>query len=250
MDSLFTMPKQSRILFCNLLIERNIRVKWICYARADDLCEEEVVILLKKSGCIQVQIGIESADLTVLQNMNKKISPEKNKQAISNCRKHGLTTVISLIIGFPGETENSIRTTLEFMKEAPPDFYFLVVFSVRVTEVPILSEKNRSKFGLRVMDTKTSMSPYWVHDTMDCVEATKWVAFMTDEIIKSKISLDAAVFFKEILYYDSSLREELLEFQFRAWTNRNWVRWIFKIVNRFIDYFLKKDCLRYYCSLN
>lgn len=241
LDSLFTMPKQRLVKFCNLLIEKNICIKWVCYARADDLCDEEVVILLKKAGCIQVQIGIESGDLTQLQNMNKKINPEKNKLALINCRKNGLTTVISLIIGFPGETEQSIQTTLAFLKASPPDFYFLVVFSVRVSEVPILSEKNRNRFGLRVMDTKTSMSPYWIHDTMNCFEATKWVAYLTDEIIRNKISLDAALFFKEILHYDSSLREELLEFQYRAWTNRNWIRRIFKIVNGFIDYFLKRD---------
>jgi radical SAM superfamily enzyme YgiQ (UPF0313 family) len=241
LDSLFTMPKQRLIKFCNLLIEKNIEVKWSCYARADDLCDEEVVILLKKSGCIQVQIGIESGDPTLLENMNKKLGVDKNKLALTHCRKYNLTTVISIIVGFPGETKSSIQNTLNFLKASPPDFYFLVVFSVRVMDVPILSEKNRERFGIRILDSMTSMSPYWEHSTMNCMEATQWVSYLTDEIIKNKVSLDAALFQKEILYYDPTLRGELLEFQKKAWENRFLTKRFFGILNFCINFFLRRD---------
>jgi len=143
LDSLFTMPHKRLIEFCQQLIKLQVNVKWICYARADDLCDESTVILLKEAGVHQVQIGIESGDQQQLDNMNKRTQVANNAQALDNCRRVGLTTVVSLIIGFPGETKKSLDATYEFMKKHPPDFYFLATFSTRVANVPVLNQSNR-----------------------------------------------------------------------------------------------------------
>ncbi|WCL49171.1 B12-binding domain-containing radical SAM protein [Leptospira sp. GIMC2001] len=241
LDSLFTMPKQRLVKLCNLIIGENLKIKWTCYARADDLCDETVVLLLKEAGCIQVQIGIESGDPTILKNMNKKLGIEKNHLALSLCRKHGLTTVASIIVGFPGENKDTIYNTLNFLKKSPPDFIFVAVFSVRIREVPILSEINRNKFNLKIIESNQSMSPYWKHETMDCYEAVHWTSFLVKQLILNKISLDAALFQKEMLYYDSTMREALLDFQKSAWNGRFISKIMFKILNFVIDHYLRRD---------
>ena len=132
LDSLFTMPRRRLRKFCELLVKRRIDVKWICYARADDLANEEIVQLMKAAGAHQVQIGVESGDQQLLQNMNKVCTVEANHRALENCRRHELTSVVSLIVGFPGETGASLERTYQFLKATPPDFYFLATFSTRV----------------------------------------------------------------------------------------------------------------------
>lgn len=241
LDSLFTMPKQRLVEFCEQLIARHVKVKWICYARADDLCDEYVVDLLVRSGCIQVQIGIESGDEQILKNMNKRTSIEINKKAIENCRKYKLTSVATLIVGFPGETKATLENTLQFLKSAPPDFFFIATFSTRVPGVPILSAKSRAQFGLVTMDNLYSVSPYWAHSSMKCNEASNWSRWLTAKIIENKISLDAALLYKSILFFDPDLREELLEMQARGWRRGLWLRKIFDGINKMVDFFFRKD---------
>ncbi len=213
LDSLFTMPKKRLIEFCEKLIELQVNVKWICYARADDLCDESIVRLMKKAGVHQVQIGIESGDQQQLNNMNKRTRIDSNAQALDNCRRVGLTTVVSLIVGFPGETQKSIDATYNFMKNHPPDFHFLATFSTRVANVPVLNQSNRQRFGLVTMQNERTVSPYWKHNTMDCLQATEHQWQLSEKLIINKVSLDAAIFYKGILRYDSALRADMLNYQ-------------------------------------
>src|SRR5690606_5978056 len=93
LDSLFTMPKIRLIDLCEQLINNKSTMTWTCYARADDLADEEIVKLMKKAGAHQVQIGIESGNQLMLDQMNKRCTVDQNLQAIRNCRKHGISTL-------------------------------------------------------------------------------------------------------------------------------------------------------------
>jgi anaerobic magnesium-protoporphyrin IX monomethyl ester cyclase len=241
LDSLFTMPKQRLIDFCNLLIEKNVKIKWIAYARADDLTDESVVRLMKQAGAYQVQIGIESGDAQMLENMNKRVDPETNALAIENCRKHGLTTLVSLIIGFPGETKETLETTFQFMKKYPPDFYFLATYSARVPGVPILEPKNKEKFGLKVMDNSYTVSPYWVHDTMSCADVGEHTRELGFKLMRDKVSLDATLFFSGLLSYKPELKERLLELQKNAVDDRPLAQKPFHYLHSWIDKRLARD---------
>jgi hypothetical protein len=194
LDSLFTMPRQRLIDLCNILIRQNIKIKWICYARADDLAKEETVKLMKQAGAHQVQIGLESGHPDILHNMNKSCSIEANAKAIHNCRKYGLTTIVSLIVGFPGETQQTLETSYEFLKTNPPDFYYLAAFSTRATKAPILNKQNRVRFKLEISNSVHTMAPYWQHQTMDCVEASDQIRILNQRLMRNKISLNAVLF--------------------------------------------------------
>ncbi|MGH9657031.1 MAG: B12-binding domain-containing radical SAM protein, partial [Bryobacteraceae bacterium] len=76
LDSLFTMPRARLHDFCRALIDEGPRVKWICYARADDLADEAIARLMKEAGVHQVQIGLESGDPGQLDNMDKACTVE------------------------------------------------------------------------------------------------------------------------------------------------------------------------------
>ena len=241
LDSLFTMPRLRLTEFCRLLIERDIRVKWICYARADDLLDESLVELLVQAGCHQVQIGVESGDDTLLENMNKSCNVEANRRALLNCRKIGLTTVISLIVGFPGETTASLENTYRFLLESPPDFYFLATFSARVQGIPLLEPEPRKRFGLEVNHNLYSMAPYWKHDSMSCADVIDHVRALDKRLMQNKVSLNATLFFRRLPDFHPDLREDLLEFQFRVATGHPVAKRVFDGLNRRAGRRLRED---------
>lgn len=253
LDSLFTMPRRRLLDLCQLLINRNIKIKWICYARADDLADENIVKLMKRAGAHQVQIGLESGHPDILENMDKRCSVNLNAKAIANCRKHNLTTVVSLIVGFPGETHETLAATYNFLCTNQPDFYYLATFSVRAEKVPILNLINRNKFGIYVEKNAYTMAPYWKHNSMDCVQASDHVRTLNQRLMKNKISLNAVIFYSGLLHYDSVDRQELLAFQKKIITRHPFLRYIFNLLNKGVNYKMRKDmryCFRHRQPIN
>lgn len=241
LDSLFTLPKSRLIEFCYHLINQGNRFKWICYARADDLADEEVVSLMVKAGVVQVQIGLETGDDRLLKNMSKNTTVEMNSKALINCRKYGLTTVATLIVGFPGETRDSLRRTYEFMKSSPPDFFFIATFSTRVAGVPILNDENKSKFSLVTMENYFTSSPYWKHFSMDCLNAANESRWLLNMLVENKISIDAISFYKNILKFNPEVRAEILELQKRGYNRLKVIRKLFSLLHWSVDFFLRRD---------
>lgn len=241
LDSLFTMPRKRIETLCDLLIDREINIKWTCYARADDLLDLDLVMKMKAAGASQFQIGIESGSQEILDAMNKRCTVESNYLAIQNCRLAGITTVTSIIVGFPGETKETVDKTLSFLAQAQPDFHFLATFSVRVEDVPILNQKNRNKYGLSKMDNPLTFAPYWKHDSMSAAEAGQQVRRMNEFLFRNKISLDGAVFYENIDSYSAKYRSALLDYQYDFWINHKLVSNVFNFANSYIDNKLEKD---------
>jgi radical SAM superfamily enzyme YgiQ (UPF0313 family) len=235
LDSLFTIPRPRLRELCRRLIEKRLPLRWICYARADDLAEEETVALMKEAGASQVQIGIESGDPVLLDSMDKACTVEANARALANCRKHGLTSVVSLIVGFPGETRATLDRTYRFLAATPPDFYFLATFSTRVAGVPLLRPENRARFGLRVADGLRTMAPYWQHATMSCAEVGYHVRDLDRRLMRDRVALNATLFYPSLLGYTPELREPLLAFQQRAATGHPLLKRAFDLAHGWID---------------
>ncbi len=245
LDSLFTMPRKRLVALCEKLIEREIDVRWICYARTSDLVKLEIAELMRAAGCIQVQIGLESADPQILRNMVKKCTVEDNARGIDNCRKAGITSLVSLIVGFPGESEETLERTYRFMQAHPADFFFLATFSTRVPGVPVLSARNRRRFGLVSSDNPYAVSPYWVHDTMSCADVGNRVRALQRKLMANRVSLDAALFYSGILHYRPEQRPALLAFQERVARRHRMVRRGFDWLNGWIDRRLRADVARF-----
>jgi anaerobic magnesium-protoporphyrin IX monomethyl ester cyclase len=241
LDSLFTVPRQRLAEFCRLLMERRLLVKWTCYARADDLADEATAVLMKSAGLNQAQIGLESGDQGQLDRMEKACTVESNARAIDNCRKHGITSVVSLIVGFPGETAETLERTLEFLRRHPPDFFFLAPFSTRATGVPVLNEANRSRFHLRTANHLNTGAPYWRHSTMSCAEVGGHTRQMYRRIMSEGISLNAALFYDRLVTFSPEERAELLRQQQSLTQSSVLRRWIFARLHGFIDRRLAAD---------
>lgn len=242
LDSLFTIPHKRLIALCESL--KGLDIQWICYARADDLVRPGVVEQMLEAGCIQVQIGIESGDQQVLDNMNKACSVESNLKAMKICREKGLSTLVSVILGFPGETSDTIRATLEHLRDGRPDFYYASPFSVLVGNLPVLSSQNRQRFGLQTISEPSSL-PYWKHYTMNAADVMRHLSCFNDTMMKDGISLEASLFYEAIpTYCRKNDRSDLLAYQRASLDFAPWLRKPMKFLGRWVQHKLEKDMVK------
>ena len=99
---------------------KGLGIPYRCLARAADLTEE-MVKLLKDTGCIEVGVGVESNNQDILDTMGKRSTIEQNAMALSNCKKAGLSVKAFLIIGSPGETHATILDTIRLLERHTPN---------------------------------------------------------------------------------------------------------------------------------
>jgi radical SAM superfamily enzyme YgiQ (UPF0313 family) len=192
----------------------------------------------------QAQIGLESGDQGQLDRMEKACTVESNARAIDNCRKYGITSVVSLIVGFPGETAETLERTMEFLRRHPPDFFFLAPFSTRATGVPVLNEANRSRFDLRTANQLNTGAPYWRHSTMSCAEVGGHTRRMYQRITSEGVSLNAALFYDRLTTFQPEERAELLRQQRSLTASSALRRSVFGALHSFIDRRLAADVER------
>ncbi len=121
-DDSFNIPLDRFKEICKMIIKNNFNFKWVSFFRGSS-ADDETFKLMKESGCFAVYLGIESGSDLLLGYMNKKAKIEKYKYVIENLTKVGITTFASLICGFPGETEETVKETIKFMNDTPTTFY-------------------------------------------------------------------------------------------------------------------------------
>ncbi|HDZ62126.1 MAG TPA: radical SAM protein, partial [Nitrospirae bacterium] len=112
--------KRDRIMaICDALIAMPNRPTWYCLTRVDTM-DYELAGKFKEAGCKMVNFGIESGSPEILKLIGKKISLDRAVEAISACRKAGLRTQCSFIVGFPIDTEKTMAMTYDIAKKINP----------------------------------------------------------------------------------------------------------------------------------
>lgn len=106
------------------MLKNNIDLAWNCSTRADRV-NREILNLMKRAGCHTIALGMESVDPEVMKNIRKKITPEQIKEAVSMIRKCGMDSILFCVVGFPGETKESIEKTISFLRTVDTTFITL-----------------------------------------------------------------------------------------------------------------------------
>ncbi|MDH4100538.1 MAG: radical SAM protein, partial [Nitrospirota bacterium] len=115
--------------FLDLMIERDLGVYILMETRVEDIIrDEDILPRYRQAGIVHIYVGIEATDQEMLELMKKEISVDQSMQALRLLNDHGIITETSMILGFPNETPESIRRTLDLAKEYNPDFaHFLAI---------------------------------------------------------------------------------------------------------------------------
>lgn len=95
-----------------------------------DSLDRELLQEIKKSNCLSLSFGIESGDPEILKKMNKKINLQKVIEVIRLCKELNIKVVVFFMVGYPGETKDSFKKTLSFvrkLKEIGVDTFYSTV---------------------------------------------------------------------------------------------------------------------------
>lgn len=120
-DDSFNMDLKRADEICTELIDRKLNILWSTPLRADRITEE-LAIKMKKSGCYNVGIGIESANNDLLLRMDKQTTIEKITAGIKIYRNAGIEVLGQFLIGNIGETWETFMETLDYAKKSELDF--------------------------------------------------------------------------------------------------------------------------------
>jgi len=129
--------------------QKKPNIKYDCLLRSD--FNQNIIPYL--SGCDMVSMGVESGSNKILEAMNKKTTWQRSASAIKALNLAGIKTLIWLIVGFPGETWDTVKETVEFVNLTKPDIttiYPLIPYPG--TDV----YNNKDKYGLKIIDNDFS----------------------------------------------------------------------------------------------
>lgn len=127
-DDTFSLNLDRAKRICQSIIDKNINIKWSCDTRVDTV-DEELIILMKKAGCIRVRLGIESGSNRILKLMKKGITIEQIHEAVFLIKKMGLDFTIYIMIGFPTETNEDVQKTINLSRELNPNYNSLSILA-------------------------------------------------------------------------------------------------------------------------
>jgi anaerobic magnesium-protoporphyrin IX monomethyl ester cyclase len=117
---LFTLNRDHVMGICREILSRRLKVRWTCNSRVD-FVDEEMLRMMAHAGCWMIAWGIESGDAEMLRRMGKGTTTDQAEQALRRAKQAGIMNWGYFIIGLPGETEESIRRTIDFARRLPLD---------------------------------------------------------------------------------------------------------------------------------
>lgn len=122
-DDTFNVPMHRFIDLLKMMIRRDFGIEWFSYFRCGHAKQPWVYDLMRESGCRGVLLGIESADNTVLAAMDKRAKVEDYRFGIEQLRSRGIFTHASFVVGFPGENDETVSNTINFLNTTQPDTF-------------------------------------------------------------------------------------------------------------------------------
>jgi len=125
-DDVFTVNQKWVDDFSNEMKARGIIIPFECITRAEHL-DEDTLLKLKTAGCFRIWIGAESGSQRILDLMDRRVKVEQVKEMVRLTKKFGIETGTFIMVGYPGETENDIIETIEYLKQANPDLFTVTI---------------------------------------------------------------------------------------------------------------------------
>ena len=119
-DDQFAALRSRLMRFCERLLEKDLKLTWSCDARADTL-DGETLAIMKKAGCWMISYGVESGSAEILESLQKGITLAQVEEVVHRTRQAGIRAKGLFMIGSPGETETTLRQTLDFILNCPFD---------------------------------------------------------------------------------------------------------------------------------
>ena len=106
---------------CSAIIDADLRISWASNLRADNV-DEDLAVLMKRSGCHLASVGVESGSQEVLDRIGKRLTLSQVRSAFAALKKAGIRTFAYYVFGLPWETRRSAEETIRFALELDSDY--------------------------------------------------------------------------------------------------------------------------------
>jgi anaerobic magnesium-protoporphyrin IX monomethyl ester cyclase len=106
---------------CHAILRRGVKIGWIANFRADQTTPE-LFRLMKRAGCTKILLGVESGSQRLLdETIDKEITLQEVEDTIRWAKQAGIRVHCTYSLGAPGETRQTLKETLDFIKKTEPD---------------------------------------------------------------------------------------------------------------------------------
>ena len=168
-DDILFQSRAQLAAFCDRIRAEGLAdLAWGGFARID-LLEAEDAQILRDAGCSFLNFGIESGAMKIQAAMAKRLDPRAVPEKIGAVNRAGIWTNSAFVVGYPGETPETIDETIALLNAYPdnePGINFYASYLLNIQ--PFMpAEANRAEYSLE------GMYYDWAHSTMDTVEALK-----------------------------------------------------------------------------
>lgn len=208
-DDNFTQRTERVEKICELIIEKEINMRFFCEGRVDR-ASPELFKKMKRAGFEVIYFGVESRSKHVLDYYNKKITPEQTIKAVKNARNANMLVVTSFILGAPVESREDIKETLDFIRLLKPH-----AVQINILDVLIGTElwKGMDRIGkVGQEDWKTNHKIYEYEDSRhNKNDLENFVNQGYKYYLNSWKNKDSVLEFLKLLLYNQTARSVVFE---------------------------------------
>ena len=137
-DDVFTISHKWMEGFAAAVKAKGLKIQYECITRAERM-NDEIIQILKATGCIRVWIGAESGSQKIIDAMDRRVDVNLVRDQLIATRKAGIETGTFIMVGYPGETYPDILKTAKYLEDALPD-QFTITKSYPIKGTPLHDE--------------------------------------------------------------------------------------------------------------
>lgn len=220
-DDTFLVDTARVIRFCEEVIKRKMKFKFVCLGRVGQLTRE-LVLKMERAGFTKIEFGLESANEKILQAIHKKITQTDILYTVRLLAESTIQIEFFLIVGLPGETWKTLRETGRFFQKLQKIKYIFmrgVNIAAAYPGTELYSQMKQGKFDL---------DSFWVENHTDSVWYTREHEQKTLFLMQQELQryVDISMFFSwqgfwrqwPIIIFSKD-RKMLLKYLLSQWKN-------------------------------
>ncbi|RJP18926.1 MAG: radical SAM protein [Candidatus Abyssobacteria bacterium SURF_5] len=119
-DSEFNIPRSHAADVCRAMIRAGLdeKMRWYAYMNPA-FFDKELALLMKRTGCAGINFGADHSNALLLKALGRAHSADSLLDAARLCREQDIECMFDLLLGSPGETPDTLREAIDFMKNTP-----------------------------------------------------------------------------------------------------------------------------------
>ena len=150
LDDTLTLDKNYILQLCDMINKEKIKITFEGSTRAN-LIDEELISRMAETGLIRISFGLETVDAKMREIMRKEVPLESYSIANRLTNKYGIETLNSVMIGMPGETVETIKKTLSYLRNAREIHQANCSIAMPYPGTELFEMAKMGKYGLKLM---------------------------------------------------------------------------------------------------